>query len=79
VRTLRTYPWRPLAEIERGSYNPQCDQASSRVSFRAALETLDWAYRHLEESESVYRCDDMHDERDVSDDADGDDIEQLSA
>ncbi|TKA38291.1 hypothetical protein B0A54_09231 [Friedmanniomyces endolithicus] len=79
VRTLRTYPWRPLAEIERGSYNPEFDRAGSRVSFRAAQETLDWAYRHLDESESGYRFDDMHDERDVSDDADGDDFAQLSA
>ncbi len=79
VRALRTYPWRPLAEIQRGRYNSECDQAGSRMSFRAAQETLDCAYHHLDESESGYRFYDMHDERDVSDDDDGDDFEQLPA
>ncbi|KAK1093346.1 hypothetical protein LTR48_002541 [Friedmanniomyces endolithicus] len=45
--------------------------------FRAAQETLDCAYHHLDESESGYRFDDMHDERDVASDDDGVDTEQL--
>ncbi|TKA46634.1 hypothetical protein B0A54_02467 [Friedmanniomyces endolithicus] len=55
----------------------QCNQASSRVSVRAGQETLDCAYHHLDESESGYRFDDMHDERDVASDDDGADTEQL--
>ncbi|KAK0328671.1 hypothetical protein LTR82_000603 [Friedmanniomyces endolithicus] len=45
--------------------------------FRAAQETLDCAYHHLDESESGYRFHDMHDERDVTSDDDGVDTEQL--